>query len=193
MPSPPSPPSPSPALPTADRGCQCAVEADDEGYESGASVASNETTVGDTRRAFLTCKGDDGLACRLAFGECRASDGVFVIASVLEEGAEVDVGSLELASMEGKFIALEDLDDAEMDFEWVEEEEEGDGRGSEPKPAAGPSALDVEPEDVELEAAIETADTSEVQASDSNSEPCLAGDVCMGWEGRGNRWDRQGM
>ena len=177
---------PSPALPTADGGCQCAVEADDEGYESGASVASNETTVGNIRRAFLTRKGDNGLACRLAFGECRVSDGVFVIASVLEDGAEVDLGSLELASMEGKFIAFEDLDDAKMDFEWVEEQEEEDGRGSEPKPAAGPSALDFE-----LEAAIETADISEVQASDSNWEPCLAGDVCMGWEGRGNRWDRQ--
>ena len=95
-----------------------------DGYASDASI----TTVqgGRARKAYLICEGEGGQARRIAFGECRPDDGVFAVAlnGVFEAGADVDVGDGKLGVMGGGLLSLEELDDAELDFEFVDDEAE---------------------------------------------------------------------
>jgi hypothetical protein len=81
---------------------------------------------GRVRRAFLICEGDGGQARRIAFGECRPDDGVFAVATngVFADGAEVDVGDGKLGAMAGGMLFLEELDEADLDLEFVDDEPE---------------------------------------------------------------------
>jgi hypothetical protein len=97
----------------------------DDGYTSDASI----TTVhqgGRARQAYLICEGEGGQARRIAFGECRPDDGVFAVApdGVFEAGADVDVGDGKLGVMRGGLLSLEELDDAELDLEFIDDEPE---------------------------------------------------------------------
>lgn len=94
----------------------------EDGYESDAS---NTTTAGScARRAYLIAEGEDGLARRLALGECRPDDGVFAVDSdgVLEDGRNIDIAGIPLGSMEGELLFLRDLDMSNLDFEWAVED-----------------------------------------------------------------------
>ena len=90
-----------------------------DGYESGGT-----TTDEGPRRAFIATEDDDGLSRRLAFGECRSEDGLFVIESVMEGGEEFDVLGQTLGEMSGGLLALEDLDEVDLDLEWADEPEQ---------------------------------------------------------------------
>ena len=76
------------------------------------------------RQAYLIGEGEDGLATRLAFGECRPEDGVFAVApdGILEAGRSVDVAGIGLGSMAGSVLSLTDLDMCDLDLEWAEED-----------------------------------------------------------------------
>ena len=95
-----------------------------DGYASDASI----TTVqgGRARKAYLICEGEGGQARRIAFGECWPDDGVFVVApyGVFKAGADVDVGDGKLGVMGGGLLSLEELDDAELDLEFIDDEPE---------------------------------------------------------------------
>lgn len=101
-----------PSLDAAEEGCD----------DVGASHPYHTS-----RRAFIVGEGDDGLARRLAYGECCMDEGIFSVHSVMQGADAVDVGGLVLSSMNGGLIALDDLDVAELDLEW---EEEGAGPDS---------------------------------------------------------------
>ena len=117
-PPPPAPPpvAPPPAVPPPPPPREQSMA--DDGYASDGSTC---TTSGQRqRRAFLVAEDKDGTACHLAFGECRPDDGVFVVATVFEEGEGVDVAGQPLSGI----LDLQDLFDSDLGFDWAEELEE---------------------------------------------------------------------
>ena len=92
-----------------------------DGYNSDASTSTEAGSR--TQKAYLVAEGEDGLARRLAFGECRPDEGVFVVDpnGVFEEGINFDIAGIELGSMQGGLLSIDDLDLADLEFEWAEE------------------------------------------------------------------------
>ena len=91
-----------------------------DGYDSDTEQGCR------TRRAFLVAEGENGLARRLAFGECRMEDGTFVLGpdGVLEEGRDVDVAGMELGSFStGGLLSIQDLYVAQLDFWWMDDDD----------------------------------------------------------------------
>jgi hypothetical protein len=123
-PPPPAPPPSSEPRTSPSPSCQLprtavGVEDDGDGYRSDATEQG-----GRTRRAFLVGEGDDGQAVRLAFGEVRIAEGVFVAAGVSADGADIDIPGGTLAEMMGEVVPLADLDAVELELEWAEEDAE---------------------------------------------------------------------
>ena len=131
-----------------------------DGYGSDTSVSTRQGSR--TRTAYLIGEGEDGQAVRLAFGEVRLNDGVFIIAAdgVSMEGAEVDIADRTLAEMAGEMVPLIDLDAAELGFEWTGPEEGMD------------DWIDLGDIDVDIEMDVEAATAK--SAAEPATEPATA-------------------
>ena len=71
------------------------------------------------QRAFLSrLEGDGDTPCCVALGEYRAEEGVFAVEFVSPEHEDLDVAGARLGDMIGGVVALEDVQDAELELEW---------------------------------------------------------------------------
>lgn len=89
------------------------------------NVWENETVQGGrVRQAILVSSNDEQNSIPLAFGEVREDEGLFIVNRVFTEGADVEVAGGVLAEMAGEMVPLQDLDAADLGFDWLEPEEE---------------------------------------------------------------------
>jgi DNA polymerase III epsilon subunit-like protein len=143
--------------PRADEFFECSDDdfiEEDDGYTSNGSAC---TTGGPRRRrAFLVAEGEGGTARHLAFGETSVEDGVFVVATVYEDGEGVDIAGQRLTGI----LNLQDLHDAGLGLDWAEEELEDEGEDDAEEAAeAGHAAEPAAPEE-----AAEKGDAAEPAA-----------------------------
>ena len=75
------------------------------------------------QHAFLTRLEDDGSTSCVATGEYRADDGVFALEFVSPEHHDLDLAGVQLGAMVGEVVALDDINDADLELDWDEDRE----------------------------------------------------------------------
>ena len=94
--------------------------------------------VGSMQRAFLSQLEEDGSTSCVAVGEYRVEDGVFAVEFVSPDHEDIDLAGARLGDMLGGVVALDDLEDANLELDCEEADNEDDGMDVEMPTPCGP-------------------------------------------------------